>query len=71
MRLGFLVVNDVNNSTMNDGHGTQYNANNHFTVYGDLVIYENNAFDNMCILAIILALIAVILVLITRNPDIV
>jgi hypothetical protein len=58
-----LSANSVKNSTMNDAQGPQNNENNHFHIYGDVNIFENDTVQIMCLFAIILALIAVILAL--------
>lgn len=62
----FLVVNDVNNSTMNDAQGVQNNANTHYTVYGDLNIFEGDPVEVVYLRVIGLALIVAILALIVR-----
>jgi hypothetical protein len=58
---------------MNEPHGNQtnyspqYNKNPHFEfhgpIHGDIIIQEGRSFNEMCIQAVVLALVAVILVL--------
>jgi hypothetical protein len=51
---------------MNDAKERQYNKNFHYDIHGDLNIIKGDTFDDMCIRAIVLALIGLILVLIVH-----